>query len=52
MCGQRDIDGLSSTDLKETKEMVREHCAEIGATAASVERKQGSTKLVTHAKTR
>ena len=32
--------------------MVRAHCAEVGAPAASVENKLGSTKLVTYAKAR
>ena len=32
--------------------MVRAHCAEVGATAASAETKLGSTKLVTYAKAR
>ena len=50
--GQRDDNGLSQTDLAETKEMVRAHCAEVGATAASAETKLGSTKLVTYAKAR
>ena len=50
--GQRDENGLSKTDLIDTKAMVRAHCAEIGATAASTDTKVGSTKLVTYAKAR
>ena len=50
--GQRDENGLSKTDLADTKAMVRAHCAEVGATAASAETKLGSTKLVTYAKAR
>ena len=50
--GQQDNHGLSRTDLSETKAMVRAHCAEVGATAASAQTKLGSTKLVTYAKTR
>ena len=32
--------------------MVKAHCAEVGATAASAETEMGSTKLVTYAKAR
>ena len=35
--GQQDENGLSKTDLPETKAMVRTHCAEVGATAACAE---------------
>ena len=50
--GLWDIDGLSHTDLREMKEMVIAHCAEVGATAASAETKLGSTNLVTYDKAR
>ena len=50
--GQWDDNGLSKTELDDTKAMVRAHCAEVGATAASAETKLGSTKLVTYAKAR
>ena len=50
--GQRDDNGLKQTELAEIKAMVRAHCAEVGATAASAETKLGSTKLVTYAKAR
>ena len=52
MCGQRQNDGLSRTDLKETKKINRAHTAEVDATAASAKTKLGSTKLVTYAKAR
>ena len=42
--GQRDRTGQSKTDLAETKAMVRAHCAEIGATAASTGTKVDSKK--------
>ena len=35
MGGQLDKNGLSTTDLVDTKAMVRAHCGEVGATAAS-----------------
>ena len=50
--GQWDINGLSHTDLAKRKEMVRAHCAEVGATAAGAETKLSSTKSVTYAKAR
>ena len=45
--GQRDDSFLSKLDLADTKAMVRAHCAEVVATAASAETLLGSTKLVT-----
>ena len=50
--GQRDDNGILQTDFAETKAIVRAHCTEVGATAASAETKLGSTKLVTYATAR
>ena len=47
--GQREENRLSKTGLADTKVLVKAHCAEVGATAASAEKNLGSTKLVTYA---
>ena len=50
--GQQDEIRQIRTDLAYTKFMVRAHCAKIGATAASTNKKVDSTKLFTYAKAR